>query len=117
VSGGVAAYEILNKIEITLIVWAPSLENNNNKRQQQLPKQVLATHTHIYTHSHTLQKAKTISEFDAQIHVGNVTANAVTSVQKGVNRGEIGRVEGVCLCVCVCVCCELGMLATLQRGS
>lgn len=70
-----AAYEILNKIEITLIVWTPQHTHTHTvhgwgKRGR---GECVAT---LASAALTHQKAKTISEFDAQILVANVTANA-----------------------------------------
>lgn len=56
----------------------------------------------------THQKAKTISEFDAQILVANVTANAALP-REGAG-GESGGGGGKDKSRFVCVCYELGTL-------
>lgn len=56
----------------------------------------------------THQKAKTISEFDAQILVANVTANA--ALPRGVGGGGGWSGKDKSRFACVCVCYELGTL-------
>lgn len=101
-STAAVAYEILNKIEITLIVWGDPARHTLHPTPglsmgvcvcvcQHLLRQL----THTATHTHRDQKAKTISEFDAQILVANVTVNAVPP-------GGEGGDSVACMCVRVC---------------